>query len=48
MPTHDFRNIGDVLDFELLRGTIVTIDSATDTCTVNVGGAVVTALLFYH
>lgn len=48
MPTHDFSNIGDVLNFELLRGTIVTLDSATDTCTVNVGGGVLTALLFYH
>ena len=48
MPTIDFKNIGDVLNFELLRGTIVTLDSATDTCTVNVGGGVLTALLFYH
>ena len=48
MPTIDFKNIGDVLNFELLRGTIVTLDSATDTCTVNVGGATLNALLFYH
>jgi len=48
VPTIDFRNIGEVLNYEFLRGTIVTIDSTTDTCTVNVGGAVVTALLFYH
>ena len=48
MPTIDFKNIGDVLNFELLRGTIVTLDSATDACTVNVGGAIFTALLFYH
>ncbi len=48
MPTIDFKNIGDVLNFELLRGTIVTLDSATDTCTVSVGGSVVTALLFYN
>lgn len=47
-PTHDFVDIGDVLNFELLKGTIKTIDSATDTCTVDVGGAVVEALLFYH
>jgi len=48
MPTHDFKNIGEVLNFELLRGTIATIDSATDTCSVSVGGGMLTALLFYH
>ena len=48
MPTHDFKNIGEVLDFELLKGTIATLDSATDTCTVTVGGENLTALLFYH
>jgi len=47
-PTHDFNNIGDVLDFELLKGTIKSIDSATDTCTVDVGGTTLTALIFYH
>ena len=44
----DFLNIGDLLNYDLMRGTIVTLDSATDTCTVSVGGSVVTALLFYH
>jgi hypothetical protein len=48
MPTHDFKNIGEVLDFEVLQGTIVTVDSATDTCTVTVGGTTLTALIFYH
>lgn len=48
MPTHDFRDIGDVLDFDVLRGTIVSVDSINDTCTVNVGGSTLTALLFYH
>jgi hypothetical protein len=48
MPTHDFLNIGDLLNYELLRGTIISIDSAADTCTVNVGGATLNALLFYH
>ena len=48
MPTHDFKNIGEVLDFELLKGTIATLDSAADTCTVTVGGDIVTALLYYH
>ena len=48
MPTHDFTDIGDVLNFGLLRGIIATIDSATDTCTVNVGGDIVAALLYYH
>lgn len=48
MPTHDFSDIGDVLNFELLRGTITAIDAATDTCTVTVGGKPLSALLFYH
>ncbi len=48
MPTTDFIDIGDVLKHEILIGTILTIDSATDTCTVTVGGASLTALIFYH
>lgn len=48
MPTHDFVDIGDVLNFEFLQGTITAIDSATDTCTVTVGGSSLTALIFYH
>lgn len=48
MPSHDFSNIGDVLDFDILRGTITAVDSATDTCTVSVGGDSLEALLFYH
>ena len=48
MPSHDFSNIGDVLDFDILRGTITAIDSVTDTCTVSVDGASREALLFYH
>ena len=48
MPTHDFKDIGDVLDFELLKGTIATLDTDEDTCTVLVGGQTVAAVLFYH
>jgi hypothetical protein len=48
MPTIDFKNIGEVMEYEFLQGTIVTIDSAADTCTVNVGGATLNALMFYH
>lgn len=48
MPTHDFKTIGEVLDYGLLQGTILSIDSTTDTCTVSVGGVVLAALLFYH
>jgi len=48
MPTHDFIDVGDVLNFDIIRGTIVTIDSVTDTCTVTVGGDALTALLCYH
>jgi len=48
MPTIDYQNIGDVLNHDILKGTIQTIDSATDTCTVSVGGYTVTALIFYH
>lgn len=48
MPTHDFENIGDVLNFEILKGKITAIDSATDTCTVTVAGSSREALIFYH
>lgn len=48
MPTHDFENIGDVLDFEILKGKITAIDPATDTCTVTVAGSSREALIFYH
>jgi len=48
MPSHDFTNIGDVLDFDILRGTITSVDSETDTCAVSVDGASLEALLFYH
>lgn len=48
MPTHDFNDIGDVLGFELLKGTITALDTAEDTCIVTVGGQTVNALLFYH
>lgn len=48
MPSHDFKDIGDVLNFDILRGTITAIDSVTDTCTVSVDGASREALLFYH
>ena len=48
MPAIDFKDIGDVLNFQLLKGIIVTIDSATDTCTVAVGGDTLSALLYYH
>jgi predicted transglutaminase-like cysteine proteinase len=48
MPVHDFVDIGDVLKHELLQGTIVTLDTETDTCTVSVGGVVYNALVFYH
>lgn len=47
-PTHDFVDIGDVLKHEILTGTITAIDSATDTCTVTVGGSSLSALIFYH
>ena len=42
MPTHDFVDIGDVLDYEILQGTIASIDPGTDTCTVNIGGHIET------
>jgi hypothetical protein len=48
MPTHDFNNIGEVLDFQILKGKITAIDSATDTCTVTVAGSSREALIFYH
>lgn len=48
MPTHDFKDLGDVLGFDVLRGTITSVDSEADTCTVNIGGSTLTALLFYN
>jgi len=48
MPTHDFVDIGDVLKNEFLEGEIVTVNSADDTCTVNIAGSVYSALLFWH
>lgn len=48
MPRVNFPTIGDIEDYEFLQGTIKTIDSSTDTCTVEVDGSVIPALLFYH
>jgi hypothetical protein len=48
MATHDFTDIGDVLNFELLRGIVTAVNENDDTCTVTVDGKSVTALLFYH
>jgi predicted transglutaminase-like cysteine proteinase len=48
MPTIDFKDIGEILKHRFLQGTIVTIDPATDTCTVNVNGSIVPAILFFH
>jgi predicted transglutaminase-like cysteine proteinase len=47
-PSHDFTDIGDVLNFELLRGIVTAVNENDDTCTVTVDGKSVTALLFYH
>lgn len=48
MPAHDFSDIGDVLDFDVRRGSITAINAASDTCTVSVGGQSLSGLLFYH
>jgi len=48
MPRINFPTIGDIEDYEFLQGTIRTIDSSTDTCTVEVDGSIIPALLFYH
>jgi len=48
MPRFNFGTVGELQDYQFLRGTIKSIDSATDTCTVDVDGSVVSALLFYH
>ena len=48
MPTHDFVDIGDVLNFEYLRGEIITLNESNDTCTVKIGSAVFNAIIFYH
>ena len=44
-PTLDFKNIGEVLDYQFLRSTIKSINSAADTCVLSSGE---TALIFYH
>jgi len=48
MPRFNFGTVGELQDYEFLRGTIKSIDLATDTCTVEVDGSVGSALLFYH
>jgi len=49
MPRYNFETVGDLQKNVFLRGTIQSIDSATDTCTVNVAEiGEVSALLFYH
>lgn len=53
-PKHNFKNFGEVNDFNFLEGTIKSVDGATDTCTVEVtakDGSKTTyanVLLFYH
>jgi predicted transglutaminase-like cysteine proteinase len=48
MPTHDFKDVGDVLGYDLIRSNIVSLNSDDDTCTVTVKGSIVPAILFYH
>jgi hypothetical protein len=48
MPTIDYIDIGGVLSSEYLCGTIEAIQSADDTCTVNVDGLSQFAPIFYH
>jgi hypothetical protein len=48
MPTIDFKDIGDVLNYEYRQGTIVSVNGADDTCVVTVDGSSTTALIFYH
>ena len=48
MPTIDFIDIGDVLNYEFLQGTLKTINTDDDTCTVEVNGTTYPAVCFYH
>lgn len=48
MPTHDFVDIGDVLNYEWFQGTIVSVDASTDTCVVSVDDQNYASLLFWH
>ena len=48
MPRIDFKAIGEIIKHRFLQGTNVTIDPQTDTCTVNVNGSIVPAILFFH
>jgi len=48
MPTIDYIDIGDVLNCEYLQGEIVTLDDSDDTCTVRIGGDILSAIVYYH
>jgi hypothetical protein len=48
MPTLDFIDIGEVVNTKFDGGTITAINTASDTCTVTVGGHAKNALIFYH
>ncbi|MFA5152549.1 MAG: hypothetical protein WC554_08330 [Clostridia bacterium] len=48
MPTIDFIDIGDVLNYEFLQGTLKSINTDDDTCTVEVSGVTYPAVCFYH
>jgi hypothetical protein len=46
--TIDFVDIGDVLNYEFLKGVIQSINTDNDTCVVNIGGASIAAALFFN
>lgn len=50
VPTIDFIDIGDVLDYEIIRRTIKSVDGATDTCVLAADDdyAKEAALIYYH
>jgi len=45
MPKFNHPTLGDIQSFEYLRGKIVSIETAADTCVLSTGE---TALIFYH
>jgi hypothetical protein len=48
VPTIDFVDINDVLNYEFLQGTLKTINTTDDTCTVDINGTIYPAVCFYH
>jgi hypothetical protein len=47
-PSIDFIDIGDVMNHQFLRGSIISLDENTDTGAVMIDGSTFSALLMFH